>query len=100
MEDEVIALSPLLVKTSYPRNPIARAPLHFHYVRDSVSGPKIRSITFHRLTSELLCESVIAGLLQTVGITAQDQAVAWNTFAPRRKHARHRIANRRTLAQI
>src|SRR5580704_10831133 len=98
MEDEIVALSPLLLKTLYPENPVAGPPLHFHYVRDRRCGPEIRGILFHRLSSKRFSETVISRLLKTVGITTQYKAVAWHTFAPRRKHTRDGITNRSALA--
>src|SRR5690348_13209444 len=59
-----------------PRNTLAGPACHFEDVRDGVRGPDVGGIALDCLPPGALRHAVIAGLLQTEGVAAENKAVA------------------------
>src|SRR5947208_2748015 len=97
---EVVALGPMALKAVNPGDTLARPACHLQDMRDCVRGPNVCRVALDRLPPDALRRRVIACLLQSEGIAAENKTVARHACVPGGEGARQHVAHPCAISRI
>ena len=100
MIGEVVALAPMAFEVTDPADPFLWAAAHFEDMRHRVRGPDIGRIALDSFAAGALCCGIVAGLLQTESVAAEDEPVARHGRIPSRQRERQHVAHPLALTAV